>query len=59
MPRAVSDGLNDGFDEAAANAERFETLLTELEQIHPGGPRPAGGDATGVRRLLRSGQTYG
>ena len=31
------DGLNDGFDEAAANAERFETLLTELEQIHPAG----------------------
>lgn len=29
------DGLNDGFDEAAANAGRFETLLTELQTLYP------------------------
>ena len=29
------DGLNDGFDEAAANAELFEQLLVELEELDP------------------------
>ncbi|GAB6040044.1 methyl-accepting chemotaxis protein [Endothiovibrio diazotrophicus] len=29
------DGLNDGFDEAAANAKRFHTLIDELKQLDP------------------------
>ena len=29
------DGLNDGFDEAAANAERFRTLIGELKRLDP------------------------
>jgi len=31
------DGLNDGFDEAEAQARRFRELLTELQQIDPAG----------------------
>ncbi|MCB1775605.1 MAG: PAS domain-containing protein, partial [Gammaproteobacteria bacterium] len=31
------DGLNDGFDEAAAHAGEFQELLKELEQIDPDG----------------------
>ena len=31
----AQDGLNDGFDEAAANAEKFKKLIAELSQLDP------------------------